>query len=296
MNGHTPDLSDKTAVVTGGGSGIGAGIAHTFGALGANLVIGDVEMETAGQIAADLEGAGYPTLLVEVDVQEAKQVDALIEEAVARFGGVDVLVNSAGVGTLSSIVDMLEEEWDWVLGVNLKGTFLCTRAVARWWLQNGRRGKIVNLSSINEAVPLAGEAHYCASKGGVMMFTRSAALELAPYGIHVNAIAPAMIQTPMIEEVTVIPELHAAHLKQVPFGRFGTPEDVARVAAFLASPWADWITGASIPVDGGMHLIGEESYLWAIERAMRHHDQIPKVPMCWPPGALGEKGKEEERE
>ena len=296
MDGHTPDLSGKTAVVTGGGSGIGAGIARTFGALGANLVIGDIEMETAGQVAAELEGAGYPTLLVEVDVQEAKQVDALIEEAVARFGGVDVLVNSAGVGTLSSIVDMLEEEWDWVLGVNLKGTFLCTRAVARWWLQNGRRGKIVNLSSINEAVPLAGEAHYCASKGGVMMFTRSAALELAPYGIHVNAIAPAMIQTPMIEEVTVIPELHAAHLKQVPFGRFGTPEDVAKVAAFLASPWSDWITGASIPVDGGMHLIGEESYLWAIERAMRHHDQIPKVPMCWPPGALGEKEKEEESE
>ncbi|UCC65509.1 MAG: glucose 1-dehydrogenase [Anaerolineae bacterium] len=296
MDGHTPDLSGKTAVVTGGGSGIGAGIVRAFGALGANLVIGDIEMETAGQVAAELEGAGYPTLLVQVDVQEAGQVGALIEEAVARFGGVDVLVNSAGVGTLSSIVDMLEEEWDWVLGVNLKGTFLCTRAVARWWLQNGRRGMVVNLSSINEAVPLAGEAHYCASKGGVMMFTRSAALELAPYGIHVNAIAPAMIQTPMIEEVTVIPELHAAHLKQVPFGRFGTPEDVAKVAAFLASPWSDWITGASIPVDGGMHLIGEESYLWAIERAMRHHAQIPKVPMCWPPGALEETGSKEERE
>jgi glucose 1-dehydrogenase len=160
--------------------------------------------------------------------------------------------------------------------------------VVRWWLQNSQRGKIINLSSINEALPLAGESHYCASKGGVMMFTRSAALELAPYGIHVNAVAPAMIETPMIEEVMVVPELHAAHQKQVPFGRFGKPEDVAKVAAFLASPWADWVTGASIPVDGGMHLIGEESYMWAIERAMGHHDQIPKVPVCWPPGALGE--------
>jgi NAD(P)-dependent dehydrogenase (short-subunit alcohol dehydrogenase family) len=289
------DLSGKTAVVTGGGSGIGAGIARAFGALGANLVIGDVEMETAAEVAAELEQAGYPVLLVQVDVQDARQVDGLVEEATARFGGVDVLVNSAGVGTLSSIVDMLEEEWDWVLGVNLKGTFLCTRAIARWWIQNEAQGKIINLSSINEAVPLAGEAHYCASKGGVMMFTRSAALELAPYGIHVNAIAPAMIQTPMIEEVSVIPELHAAHLKQVPFGRFGKPEDVAKVAAFLASPWSDWITGASIPVDGGMHLIGEESYIWAVERAMRHHDQIPKVPMCWPPGALGEGYEEEKR-
>ena len=287
------DLSGKTAIITGGGSGIGAGIAHMFGTLGANLVIADVEMETAEEVASELEQAGYPVLLVQVDVQDAGQVDALVEQTVARFGGVDILVNSAGVGTLSSIVDMLEEEWDWVLGVNLKGTFLCTRAVVRWWLQNGQRGKIINLSSINEAIPLAGESHYCASKGGVMMFTRSAALELAPYGIHVNALAPGMIETPMTEEVSVVPELHAAHQKQVPFGRFGKPEDVAKVAAFLVSPWADWITGASIPVDGGMHLIGEESYIWAIERAMGHHDQIPKAPMCWPPGALEEEGEEE---
>jgi NAD(P)-dependent dehydrogenase (short-subunit alcohol dehydrogenase family) len=288
------DLSDKTAIITGGGSGIGAGIARTFGTLGANVVIADVEMETAEEIAAELQSVGYPVLLVQVDVQDAGQVEALVEQAVGRFGGVDILVNSAGVATLSSIVDLLEEEWDWVLGVNLKGTFLCTRAVVRWWIQEKRGGKIINLSSINERVPLIGEAHYCASKGGVMMFTRSAALELAPYGIQVNAIAPGMIETPMTEEVTVIPELHAAHMKQVPFGRFGLPEDVARVAAFLASPWAGWITGASIPVDGGMHLIGEESYLWAIERVMGHHDQIPKVPMCWPPGAMeGESEKEE---
>jgi NAD(P)-dependent dehydrogenase (short-subunit alcohol dehydrogenase family) len=292
MAENTINLSGETAIITGGGSGIGAGIARMFGALGANLVISDIEMETAEGIVAELEQAGYPVLLVQVDVQDAGQVDALVEQTVARFGGVDILVNSAGVGTLSSIVDMLEEEWDWVLGVNLKGTFLCTRAVVRWWLQNGRRGKIINLSSINEAVPLAGESHYCASKGGVMMFTRSAALELAPYGIHVNALAPAMIETPMIEEVIVVPELHAAHQKQVPFGRFGKPEDVAKVAAFLASPWSDWITGVSIPVDGGMHLIGEESYIWAIERAMGHYDQIPKVPVCWPPGAL-EESKEE---
>jgi NAD(P)-dependent dehydrogenase (short-subunit alcohol dehydrogenase family) len=293
MAENTIDLGGKTAVITGGGSGIGAGIARLFGALGANLVVADIEVETAEEVTAELDGAGYPVLLVQVDVQNAAQVDALVEQAVSHFGGVDILVNSAGVGTLSSIVDMLEEEWDWVLGVNLKGTFLCTRAVVRWWLQNGQRGKIINLSSINEAVPLAGESHYCASKGGVMMFTRSAALELAPYGIHVNALAPGMIETPMTEEVSVVPELHAAHRKQVAFGRFGQPEDVAKVAAFLASPWSDWVTGASIPVDGGMHLIGEESYIWAIERAMGHHDQIPKVPVCWPPGALDEESEEE---
>jgi len=289
------DLSGKTAIITGGGSGIGAGIARTFGALGASLAICDVEEETANDVVAELEQAGHPVLKILADVQDAAQVDGLVEQTVAHFGRVDILVNSAGVGTVSTIVDMLEEEWDWVLGVNLKGTFLCTRAVARWWLQNDRRGKIINLSSINEGVPLAGESHYCASKGGVMMFTRSAALELAPHGIHVNAIAPGMIETPMTEEVSVIPELHAAHMKQVPHGRFGTPEDVAKVAAFLASPWSDWITGASIPVDGGMHLVGEESYVWAIERAMGHHDQIPRAPMCWPPGGPEAEGEEASR-
>jgi NAD(P)-dependent dehydrogenase (short-subunit alcohol dehydrogenase family) len=280
------DLSGKTAIVTGGGSGIGGGIARMYGVLGANVVIADVEIETAREVAAKMEAAGHAVLAVEVDVQDAGQVEAMVQATVEHFRGIDLLVNSAGVGTLSSIVDMLEEEWDWVLGVNLKGTFLCTRAVARWWLENDRKGKIINLSSINEAVPLAGEAHYCASKGGVMMFTRAVALELAPYGIRVNAIAPGMIETPMTEELSVVPELHAAHMKQVPLGRFGQPGDVARVAAFLASPWSGWITGASLPVDGGMHLVGEESYLWAIERAMGHHDQIPRAPVCWPPGAL----------
>jgi len=282
------DLSNKIAIITGGGSGIGRGIARMFASLGASVVVADVELAAAEEVVAELEEQGYPALAVEVDVQDAEQVEAMLQATLERFGGVDVLVNSAGVGTESPIIEMLEEEWDWVLGVNLKGVFLTTRAVARWWIENGRRGKIINLSSINESVPLAGETHYCASKGGVMMFTRAAALELAPYGIHVNALAPGMIETALTEEVTMIPELRAAHLKQVPFGRFGQPEDVAKAAAFLASEWSDWITGHSLAVDGGMHLIGEESYLWAIERAMGHHDTIPRVPMCWPPGAMPE--------
>ena len=280
------DLKGQTAIITGGGSGIGAGIARAYAALGANLVIADVEMDSAHEMVAELEAVDQSILLLQVDVRDGNQVKNMVERTVEHFGAVDILVNSAGVGTLSSIVDMLEEEWDWVLDVNLKGPFLCTRAVVRRWIQQGRDGKIINLSSINERVPLMGEAHYCASKGGVMMFTRAAALELAPYGIRVNAIAPGMIETPMTEEVSVVPELHDAHLKQVPLGRFGQPADVARVAVFLASPWADWITGASIPVDGGMHLVGEESYLWAFERAMGHQDQIPRVPVCWPAGAL----------
>ncbi len=282
------DLSGKMAIVTGGASGIGRGIAEMFARLGAAVTIADIDLAAAEKVASELEAAGYPALAVEMDVQDAAAVEGMLARTVERFGGVDILVNSAGVGTESPIVEMLEEEWDWVLGVNLKGTFLCTRAVAKWWIEHQRKGKIINLSSINETVPLAGEAHYSASKGGVMMFTRAAALELAPYGIQVNALAPGMIETPLTEEITLIPELRQMHLKQIPLGRFGRPEDVAKAAAFLASELSNWVTGHSLFVDGGMHLIGEESYLWATERAMMHHNRIPQVPMCWPPGALGE--------
>jgi 3-oxoacyl-[acyl-carrier protein] reductase len=290
MTGSKIDLSAQVAIVTGGASGIGRGIAQQFARLGASLVIADIEFASADEVASGLQVDGCPALAVEVDVQDALAVEDMLTRTLSRFDRVDVLVNSAGVGTESPIVDMLEEEWDWVLGVNLKGTFLCTRTVARWWIENKRQGRIINLSSNNERVPLAGEAHYCASKGGVFMFTRAAALELAPYGIHVNALAPGMIETPLTEEVTQIPELRQAHLKQIPLGRFGKPEDVAKAAAFLASEWSDWVTGHSLAVDGGMHLIGEESYLWATERAMMHHERIPRVPMCWPPGGMPEVG------
>jgi len=149
-----------------------------------------------------------------------------------------------------------------------------------------RQGRILITASTNAVRAGAHVIPYRVSKAAILMYTRCLALELAPYGIHVNALAPGMIETALTEEVTQIPELRQMHLKQVPFGRFGQPEDVAKAAAFLASEWSDWVTGHTLFVDGGMHLIGEESYIWAIERAMMHHDQIPKVPMCWPPGAL----------
>lgn len=280
------DLKDKVAIVTGGASGIGRAIAHQFAALGAKVVIADIDLERAKAVVEEITTAGGKALAVETDVSQAAAVEAMVQATLDRFGQIDILVNNAGVGTLSSIVEMIEEEWDWVINVNLKGTFLCTRAVARWMIENGHKGKIINISSINEQVPLAGEAHYCASKGGVMMFTRAAALELAPYGIHVNAIAPGMTETALTEEITQIPELRAAHLKQIPLGRFGQPEDVAKAAAFLASEWSDWVTGHTLYADGGMHLVGEESYLWAVERAMMHHDRIPKAPICWPAGQM----------
>ncbi len=205
-----------------------------------------------------------------------------MDETVEKWTKIDVLVNNAGVGTISSLIEMTEEEWDYVLDINLKGMFLFTREVAKVMIKQ-EEGCVINLSSINEEVPLAGEIHYCVSKGGVKMLTRAVALELAPYNIRVNAIAPGMTETALTEEILVIPELRSAVLHQIPLGRIGRPKDIAKVAVFLASDYASWVTGSTICVDGGMHLIGEESYLYPLHRAMGFEEKIPKAPMCWPP-------------
>ncbi|MCJ7652300.1 MAG: 3-oxoacyl-ACP reductase FabG [Actinobacteria bacterium] len=273
----------KVALVTGGASGIGRGIAEMFAELGARVVIADLEVEMAEEAAAGINGAGGTAVAQEIDVTDEESVKAAFENVTAKYGGVDILVNSAGTGCMSALNELIIEEWDMVIDVNLKGTFLCTREAARVMVEQGRGGKIINLSSINETVPLAGEVPYCASKGGVMMLTRAAALELAPHGINVNALGPGAIDTPLMEEVLSVPEIKDGILRQIPFGRFGKPEDVAKAATFLASGLSDWVTGHTLYVDGGMHLIGEISYLWPIERVMGN--EVPDVPMCQPPAA-----------
>lgn len=272
------DLKDKVAMITGGGSGIGRGIARMYACLGAAVGLCDLEVEDVEEVAKEIAGDGGKAIALEMDVTDAEAVEKAVERISSMLGPVDILVNSAGTGTMTSLLEMIEEEWDMVLDVNLKGTFLCTRAVARRMVERGKGGKIINLSSINEEIPLAGESNYCASKGGVKMFTRSVALELAPYGIRVNAIGPGAIETPLMEEVLSVPELSKCIQRQIPLGRFGQPEDVAKVAAFLATEWSDWVTGHTIYCDGGMHLIGEQSYLWSFERAMGH--DVPDIPMC----------------
>ena len=221
-------------------------------------------------------------MIVKGDITKIGDVRRVVDETVKNWKKIDVLVNNAGVGTISSFTEMTEEEWDYVLDVNLKGMFLFTREVAKVMMKQ-KEGCVINTSSINEEIPLAGELHYCVSKGGVKMLTRTVALELAPYNIRVNSIAPGMTETALVEELLVIPELRNAVLHQIPLGRIGRPEDVAKVAVFLASDYASWVTGATIYVDGGMHLVGEESYLYPLYRAMGFEEKIPKAPMCWPP-------------
>ena len=270
------------AIVTGGSSGIGKAIAKTYLDHGAKVVIVDVDEEELQETERELTKFKEKVLLVKGDITKVGNVKKAVNETVKKWKKIDVLVNNAGVGTISSLIEMTEEEWDYVLDVNLKGMFLFTKEAAKIMIEQ-KEGCIINLSSINEEVPLAGEIHYCVSKGGVKMLTRTVALELAPYSIRVNSIAPGMTETALTEEILVIPELKSAVLHQIPLGRIGRPEDIAKVAVFLASDYASWVTGATIYVDGGMHLIGEESYLYPLYRAMGFEEKIPKAPMCWPP-------------
>ena len=275
-------LDGKVAIVTGGSSGIGKAIMKTYLDHGAKVAIVDVDEEGLQETEKELAKFEDKVLLIKGDVTKVDNAKKVADETVEKWKKIDVLVNNAGVGTISSLMEMTEEEWDYVLDINLKAVFLFTREVAKVMIEQ-REGCVINLSSINEEVPLAGEIHYCVSKGGVKMLTRTTALELAPYNIRVNSIAPGMTETALTEEILVIPELRSAVLHQIPLGRIGRPEDIAKVAVFLASDYASWVTGATIYVDGGMHLIGEESYLYPLYRAMGFKEKIPKAPMCWPP-------------
>jgi len=275
-------LDGKVAIVTGGSSGIGKAIAKAYLDHGAKVTIVDVDEEGLQETERELAKFKDKVLLVKGDITKVGDIRKAVDKTVKKWKKIDVLVNNAGVGTISSLIEMTEEEWDYVLDVNLKGMFLLTKEVAKVMIEQ-EEGCIINISSINEEVPLAGEIHYCVSKGGVKMLTRTVALELAPYNIRVNAIAPGMTETALTEEVLVIPELKSAVLHQIPLGRIGRPEDIAKVAVFLASDYASWVTGATIYVDGGMHLVGEESYLYPLYRAMGFEEKIPKAPMCWPP-------------
>jgi NAD(P)-dependent dehydrogenase (short-subunit alcohol dehydrogenase family) len=275
-------LDGKAAIVTGGSSGIGKAIVKTYLDHGAKVAIVDVDEEGLQETGKELARSKEKVLLVNCDITKVEDVRKVVDETVKKWKKIDILVNNAGVGTISSLIEMTEEEWDYVLDINLKGMFLFTREVAKVMIEQ-KEGCVINLSSINEEVPLAGEIHYCVSKGGVKMLTRAIALELAPYNIRVNAIAPGMTETALTEEILVIPELRGAVLHQIPLGRIGRPEDIAKVAVFLASDYASWVTGSTVCVDGGMHLIGEESYLYPLYRAMGFEEKIPKAPMCWPP-------------
>ena len=245
------NLSGKSAVVTGAGRGIGAAIARRLAEAGAAVVVNfRASAEGASAVAREIHDAGGTAVGMQADVTRLDEVERLMAGAIGLHGGLDILINNAGIYPVSTLLEMPEEEWDAVVDANLKSVHLCTQVAAARMTQLGGGGAIVNIASIEGHSPAPMHAHYDAAKAGVIMHTRSAAQELGPHGIRVNAVSPGLIHAEGLEENW--PEGVARWLAAAPLGRVGRPVEVADACLFLASPAAAWITGAVLPVDGGV--------------------------------------------
>lgn len=248
-------LSDKVAVVTGAGRGIGRAVALRLAGEGADVAVNDIDFDSARRTGEQIEALGRASLALQADVSKLGEVQGMFRKILTRFGRVDILVNNAGIspkkgGGKVPMAGIEEEEWDRVINVNLKGVFLCSQAVIES-MKGQHFGRIINISSIVAKTGDTGPAggHYAASKGGILSFTKALARELAPYGVTANAIAPGFIATELFEATD--PEIEEFLRGQVPLGRFGTPEEVAELVAFLASDGVGYITGATIDINGG---------------------------------------------
>ncbi|WP_206811772.1 3-oxoacyl-[acyl-carrier-protein] reductase [Paradesulfitobacterium ferrireducens] len=243
-------LNDSVAIVTGGARGIGRAIALELARAGAKVVVNYAgRADKAEETVQLIREAGSDALAVQADVSQAAEVERLLKTATEAFGKVDILVNNAGITRDNLILRMKEADWDAVLDTNLKGMFLCTKAVSKGMLKQ-RSGVIINISSVVGLSGNAGQANYAAAKAGVLGFTKSMAKELAPRGIRVNAVAPGYIMTDMTE--TLAEEVKNQILGGIPLSRIGNPAEVAQAVLFLASPAASYITGQTLCVDGGM--------------------------------------------
>jgi len=246
-------LEGKVAFITGFGSGLGQAIAVLFAKEGA-AVAGTSTTEAKGrETVAMIEAAGQKTLFGAGDVSNSAQMKALIDDAVKQFGGLDIVVNSAGVRTNGSITEITEEQWDRTIDVNLKGVFVVSRLAIPEMIKRGG-GVILNIGARSGMAGQAGRAAYCASKGGMVTLTEAMAMDYAHERIRVNCICPGPTRTPMVDTST--PEKLARYKTRVPIGRIGEPEDIAYAALYLASDEASMVTAAILPVDGGMRLTG----------------------------------------
>ena len=246
------NLQNKVAIVTGAGRGIGRAIALALAQAGAQVVVNySRSADAANEVVAQIATNGGEALAVQGDVADASQVDALVAAAIERFGRVDILVNNAGITRDKLILRMTEADWDAVVDTNLKGAFLCCKAVAPRMVKQ-KSGVIINVGSVNGKVGAAGQANYSASKAGLIGLTKSLAKELGSRTIRVNAVSPGFIETDMTDALK--DEQREAVIKQVPLGRLGTGDDVAQVVAFLCSDAAAYIQGEVIAVDGGLFM------------------------------------------
>jgi len=246
-------LPNKIAIVTGAGTGFGRAVALALAKEGANTVVADFDEESVRKTAKEIEDLGRKALAVKVDVRFSSEVENMVQRALEKFGRIDILVNGASVSTTNMVVDMKEEEWDNIMGVNVKGTFFCSRAVARQMIKQGEGGKIVNVSSMAGNGGAMQLAHYSASKAAVIGFTQSLSIELAPYKINVNAVCPGIIEFSELErgaELTGTPpeKIEKEYISFTLFSDIGKPEDVAKLVVFLVSEESNFMTGQAINI------------------------------------------------
>lgn len=248
-------LEGKVAIITGAAGGIGKGIVLSLVEAGADVVLVDLDKQLAEKVAAEVKEMGRRAWVAAIDVTNASAVAGMVQQVLDWAGHIDILVNNAGVEIIRPIFEITEADWDKTLNVNLKGAWLCSQAVGKVMADAGAGGKIINIGSILSEMPAPGEPHYAASKGGVLMLTKSLALDLAPYNINVNAIGPGVVQNGMSSKGCLSDPATAAKISAgIPLKRCGKPRDVGNAVAFLASEAASYITGVILYVDGGMIL------------------------------------------
>jgi glucose 1-dehydrogenase len=255
-------LKGQKALVTGASSGIGRAVAVYLAKEGADVVVNYVAgEEAAAEVVAEIEAAGKRGLAIQADVSSEEQVQAMFRQMYEAFGTIDILVNNAGLQQDAPFDEMTLAQWNKVINVNLTGQFLCAREAVREFKRRGvvpevscAAGKIISMSSVHEVIPWAGHVNYAASKGGVMLMTKSLAQEVAPHRIRVNSICPGAIRTPINTAAWETPEAYAELMKLIPYNRIGETEDIARATAWMASDDADYVQGVSFFVDGGMTL------------------------------------------
>ncbi len=258
-------LKGQKALVTGANSGIGEAVAVALGAAGAAVVVNYVTgPEVAQQVADKIKAAGGEAMALKADVSREDEVHAMFQRMLKAWGTIDILVNNAGIQRDAPFTEMTLEQWNQVLAINLTGMFLCSREAAREMIRRGVQpkvsqaaGKIICMSSVHQTIPWAGHINYASAKGGVMLFMKTLAQELAPSRIRVNAIAPGAIETPINRPAWSTPEALAKLLRLIPYGRVGMPEDIGKAAVWLASDESDYVVGATLYVDGGMTLYPE---------------------------------------
>ncbi len=259
---HRNLLRGQKALVTGANSGIGKSVAMFLAQEGADVVVNYVAGEAAAhEVVGEIKAKGGHAIAIKADVSKEDEVQAMFSQMIAEFGTIDILVNNAGLQRDAPIDEMTLEQWNTVINVNLTGQFLCAREAIREFKRRGvvpaiscSAGKIISMSSVHEVIPWAGHVNYAASKGGVMLMTKSIAQEVAPYRIRVNSVCPGAIRTPINRSAWETPDAHDELMKLIPYKRIGEPDDIGRAVVWLASDDADYINGISMFIDGGMTL------------------------------------------